>query len=430
MIRAIWPSYQNIPNGIPGSGTTTRDFVSFFLFWICSLPFIWPPVQKIRHLFTVKAFVAPTAGIALFIWAIKRAHGLGPIVHEPSRAQGSKLAWGIIGAIMSSIANFATLIVNNPDFTRFAQKPKNAFWPQLLTIPTGFAITSFIGIIVSSSSKVIFGTAIWNPLDLLSQFLNNASSGERCGIFLISAAFTLAQLGTNIAANSVSAGTDMTALLPRYINIRRGGYVCAIIGLVMCPWHLLSSSNNFTTYLSAYSVFLSSITGVIICDYYLIRKGYLELKSLYSVNPSLPYYYLSGWSWRAYLSYFCGILINIVGFIDAVGEPMPIGAVYIYRLNFFAGFVVSSLVYYLLCKLFPVPAVSKTWFESNDQADESFSAASTAGEEYDDEERSTGSDVPRGSKNIELHGRRREPRPWSVGLVTDEDTGSRQEGVP
>jgi NCS1 family nucleobase:cation symporter-1 len=127
---------------------------------------------------------------------------------------------------MSSIANFATLIVNDPDFSRFAKKPSNAFLPQLLTIPFGFAVTSFIGIIVSSSSKVIYGTAIWNPLDLLSQFLlDDASSAERFGVFIIATGFVLAQLGTNIAANSVSAGTDLTALLPRYLNIRRGGYI-------------------------------------------------------------------------------------------------------------------------------------------------------------------------------------------------------------
>jgi len=101
----------------------------------------------------------------------------------------------------------------------------------------GFAVTSFIGIIVSSSSTVIYGgEPIWNPLTLLSSFLDGANGAARFGVFIISFAFTLAQLGTNIAANSVSAGTDMTALLPRYLNIRRGGYICAIVGLAMCPW--------------------------------------------------------------------------------------------------------------------------------------------------------------------------------------------------
>jgi NCS1 family nucleobase:cation symporter-1 len=241
----------------------------------------------------------------------------------------------------------------------------------MITIPVGFAVTSFIGIIVSSSSTVIYGEAIWNPLDLLSKFLDEGGSGQRFGVFVIAMAFTLAQLGTNIAANSVSAGTDMTALLPRYINIRRGGYVCAIVGLAMCPWNLLSSSNNFTTYLSSYSVFLSSIAGVLICDYYWVRKGYLEVKELYDARKTGPYYYTWGCNWRGYTAYICGILINIVGFVDAIDVDhkynIPIGARYIYNLNFFVGFIISSGTYWLLSHFFPVPACADHWMEVGDE---------------------------------------------------------------
>lgn len=218
------------------------NFTSFFIFWLCSLPAIWFPVHKIRHLFTLKAYFVPPAGIAFFIWAIVRAHGIGPIVHQPATISGSALGWAVVQGIMSSIANFATLIVNDPDFSRFARKPRDALWSQFFTIPIGFAVTSFIGIIVSSSSTFIYGETIWNPLELLGYFLINPNNGDtangaaRFGVFIISFAFALAQLGTNIAANSVSAGTDMTALLPRYLNIRRGGYICAAVGLAMCPW--------------------------------------------------------------------------------------------------------------------------------------------------------------------------------------------------
>jgi NCS1 family nucleobase:cation symporter-1 len=111
MISSIWPSFENIHNGIPGSGTNTRDLVSFLLFWLLSLPAIWFPVHKIRHLFTVKAYVVPTAGVAFFIWAIVRAKGIGPIVKQPNTSHGSKLAWGMVTGIMSAISNFATLIV-------------------------------------------------------------------------------------------------------------------------------------------------------------------------------------------------------------------------------------------------------------------------------------------------------------------------------
>jgi len=205
----------------------------------------------------------------------------------------------------------------------------------------------------------------------LRYFSDDGGSGQRFGVFVIALAFALAQLGTNIAANSISAGTDFTALLPRFINIRRGGYLCAIIGLALCPYQFLSSSNNFATYLSAYSVFLSSIAGVMISDYYFVRRGYLGVKELYDARRSSPYHFTYGVNWRAYAGYFAGILINIVGFVGAVnGGNVPIGATYIYNVNFFAGFIVSAGVYWLLAKFFPVPACSDTWLEVGEHVEE------------------------------------------------------------
>ncbi|KAL2795075.1 permease for cytosine/purines, uracil, thiamine, allantoin-domain-containing protein [Aspergillus keveii] len=371
MIRAIWPSYNTIPNGIPeSSGVTTRDFVSFFIFWLLSLPALWFPVHQLRHLFTAKSIYSPIAAIAFFAWSISRANGLGPIVHQSHTAHGSTLAWAVVKALMSCMGNFAALIMNDPDFSRFARKPKDALWAQLFTIPIGFGITSFIGIIASSSSAVIFGgDAIWNPLDLLGRFLEGASSAERFGIFVIALGFAVAQLGTNISANSVSAGTDMTALLPRYINIRRGSYICAAAGLAMCPWHLVSDSNQFTTYLSAYSIFLSAIAGVMICDYYLVRKGYLIVRDLYSGDKHSAYHFYHGFSWQAYASYLSGILINIVGFAGAVGRDVPVGAQYIYNVNYISGFIVSFVVYYTLTRFFPLVAISDTWNEVDTDID-------------------------------------------------------------
>ncbi|KAK3324333.1 permease for cytosine/purines, uracil, thiamine, allantoin-domain-containing protein [Cercophora scortea] len=390
MIRSIWKSWDRdsttlINTFSADSGTTTVDYVSFFLFWFCSLPAIWFPVHKVRHLFTVKAYFVPAAGISFLIWAVVRAGGIGPIVRKPSTLEGSALAWEFVKGVMSSIANFATLIVNDPDFSRFAGKPRDAFWSQLFTIPIGFAVTSFIGIIVSSSSEVIYGEAIWDPLDLLEHFINDGGSGQRFGVFVISAAFALAQLGTNIAANSVSAGTDMTALLPRYLTIRRGGYICAAVGLAMCPYNLLTSSNKFTTYLSAYSVFLSSIAGVMCADYYVVRKGYLEVKELYDGRSTGPYYFTWGINWRAYAAYISGILINVVGFAGAVGTDVPIGATYIFNLNFFCGFIVSVTVYWGTCKLFPVPACSDRWMEVGDEIEDlrvAYDASQSGSQEF------------------------------------------------
>ncbi|ODA77855.1 hypothetical protein RJ55_06457 [Drechmeria coniospora] len=390
MIRSIWPSWDRteMPGPFPPGVSSTPDYVSFVIFWLCSLPAIWFPVHKIRHLFTVKAFFVPPAGVAFLVWVVVRAGGVGPIVQQGNTIHGSDLAWEFVKGVMSSIANFSTLIINDCDFSRFARKPRDALWSQLVAIPVSFAVTSFIGIIVSSSSTILFGETIWDPLNLLDMLLDGASSGQRFGVFVIAFAFALAQLGTNIAANSVSAGSDMTALLPRYINIRRGGYICALVGLAMCPYNLLTSANSFTTYLSAYSVFLSSIAGVMVADYYAIRKGFLLVRKLYDGRRTGPYFYTWGVHWRAYAAYVAGILINVVGFAGAVGAEVPAAATYIYNVNFFGGFLVSSLMYWGLCKIFPVPATSDRWMEVGEDSDVVHVAYDGQGDQDDDDDES------------------------------------------
>ncbi|KAM3454830.1 hypothetical protein MY3296_002808 [Beauveria thailandica] len=365
MIRSIWKSWDatKMPGSFGTSATNTPEYVSFIIFWLLSLPALWFPVHKLRHLFTAKAVIAPAGATAFLVWTLVRAKGAGPIIKQPSSLQGTDLAWEIIKGIMSSIGNFATLIANASDFTRFARKPAHAAWPQLVIIPTSFAITSLYGILVSSSSAVIYGEYVWNPVLLLGKFIDHGSSADRFGVFVIAFTLAFAQLGTNISANSVSTGTSLAALIPRYISIRRGSYICAIVGLAMCPYNFVGSSSKFTTYLSAYSVFLSSITGVIVADYYFVRKGFICVNDLYNARKTGPYYYTYGVNWRAYTAYICGILINVVGFAGEVGATVPKGASYIFQVNFFTGFGVSVGIYYALCKLFPVPATSKVWLE-------------------------------------------------------------------
>lgn len=361
MIRAMAPSFNNIPNGIPASGTTTRDFVGFFLFWFCSAFFLYPPVHKIKWLFSVKAIVVPIAGLFYFVWCIVKAKGLGPIVHQPAAIHGSERGWAWVAGIMSAMSNFATLVLNDSDFTRFARRPSDVYWSQALTIPFAFAVASFVGVITSSAAQVIYGEPVWSPLDLLGKFLDGASSAARAGVFFIALAFALATLGINIAANSISAGSDLTALLPKFLNIRRGQYLCAVVGLLIQPWNLLKDSSTFTNYLASYSTFLSSIIGVMLCDYYVVRKGYLDVGALYSGAKSGPYWYLSGVNLRAYAAYIAGICINVVGFAGSVGVGVPDAAQKMYHLNFFLGLLVAGASYYALCKVWPVGACGERW---------------------------------------------------------------------
>ncbi|KAJ3808423.1 permease for cytosine/purines, uracil, thiamine, allantoin-domain-containing protein [Lentinula aff. lateritia] len=369
MLRAMWPGIDNIPNGLPDSaGITTKEMLAFFLFWLISLPAIWFPLHQIRHLFTVKAIITPIAGLVFFVWCIVKAKGVGPIIRQPGTMHGSDLGWGMVTNLMSCISNMATLLTNAPDFASRSHSPSAALWPQLLSVPFTFAIVSFIGIIVSSSSQTIYGEAIWSPIDLLNMFLDNSPShATRFGVWFIAFAFIIAQVRvlseTNISANSISAGCDLTSLFPRFINIRRGGYIAAIVGYCILPWKLLASSNGFTSYLSAYSVFLSSIAGVMVTEYYFIRKGHYRVTDLYSTRRNGWYWYTYGFNYRAYVAYIAGILINVVGFAGATGRTVSIAATRIYEMSFFTGFGISMIVYLLLNWAFPVLGASQTFEE-------------------------------------------------------------------
>lgn len=359
-----------IPNGIKGSGTTTFQFLSYFLFCLFSLPAIYLRPQKVRHLFTLKAIVSPACGIALLVWTIKRAGGIGPIVHQKTTLTGSAHAWAFINSTMNALANFATLVINAPDFSRLAKTRHSSSWTQAISIPISFALTAIIGILVSSASTVMFNTTYWSPLDVMNEYVLGYTPGDRGGVFLIAFGFAIAQLGTNISANYISAGTDMTALLPRYINIRRGGFIAAAIAFAVCPWNFFTSSTNFTTYLSAYAVFLSSVAGVISSDYFWVRRGYLNVWHLYSNDPDSNYTYNRfGTNWRAYAAYILGIVPNIVGFAGACGATIPIGASYVYNLSYFAGYFTAFFSYALFCHLSPVKGApvrnitEKGWFE-------------------------------------------------------------------
>lgn len=121
------------------------------------------------------------------------------------------------------ISDFATLVCNASDFSRFAAKPKNAVWPQIIAIPLTFSLVSLLGVLVASATTLIYGSTVWSPLTMLDRTLSDDpyNSGNRAGVFFIMFCFIIAQLGTNIAANTISAGSDLTALAPRYITIRR-----------------------------------------------------------------------------------------------------------------------------------------------------------------------------------------------------------------
>ncbi len=122
---------------------------------------------------------------------------------------------------------------------------------QLFIIPTVFTLIGFVGIAVTSAGEVLYGETLWDPLKLIDRWDNRAAA------FFAAFSFFIATLGTNISANSLSAANDMTVLFPRYINIRRGQIICAILGgWALCPWEILATAPGFLTFMNGYALSL------------------------------------------------------------------------------------------------------------------------------------------------------------------------------
>ncbi|QLQ79027.1 hypothetical protein HG537_0B03740 [Torulaspora globosa] len=375
ILRSIFGNNLNsrIRDTIPSVNLTPFELICFIIFWVISLPFLWFPPHRLRHLFAIKSALTPVGALALLIWSVTKSRGklaLGSL-NGSSVMNSTATAWAAIRAIMSAMDNFSTLVLNAPDFSRFANTSKSSMWSQLIAIPVCFGVISLFGIVCVSAAYTVYGVNFWSPLDILSRYLDDYSSGDRAGVCLIAFSFLFDQLGANLSNNAIPAGTDMTALLPKFINIRRGAYICAAISLAICPWNLVASSSKFTTALSAYAVFLSAIAGVIFADYYIVRKGYVNIFHCYTNKPGSYYMYNKyGTNWRALVAYIVGIVPNFPGFIGSVGPVVPIGAMRVYYLNYVIGYLTAAITYLILVYYFPISGVpagikitDKVWLE-------------------------------------------------------------------
>lgn len=143
-------------------------------------------------------------------------------------------------------------------------------------------------------------------------------------------------------------------LVPKYISIRTGFFICAVISIVIQPWYLLKSAVIFISFLASYQIFLSAITGVLLCHYFVIARGFLKIPDLYTSDKKAAYYYQGGWNWRAYAAYVIGIIPNFYGFLNNMGVEAPLGVTRAYYFAYPIGLFVSFMVYWGLCWYWPV----------------------------------------------------------------------------
>lgn len=375
MISAIWPQFDNFPNHLPESGhVTSAELLCFFLFILIQLPLLWLHVSSLRYMFMAKTIIMPVFGLTLFIWALVAgkhsysllnslhisqgwtvhanlilAKGFGPTFSKPTRIiDGTPVVVVFFQCVTTAIGPKATLALNMPDFTRYAASSRHVVWCQAVGLIVLVTLCGVLGATVSSASEVIYGEVTWNPLQVARLWDNRAAQ------FFAGLCWSFAVIGTNISANTVSFSNDLSLWFPKYVNNRRGAYVCAVLGVCAVPWYIQYSAASFASFLNGYSLFLGSIAGIIVCDYWVCRSQHLKVSSLYVLKGS--HYYTMGVNPRAITAFIAGIVPNLPGLAAACGASgVPKGATYLYSLSWLVSISVAGLTYWLSWKLCPFP---------------------------------------------------------------------------
>ncbi|MBP1651197.1 MAG: nucleoside transporter family [Bacteroidetes bacterium] len=337
MLRLWIPALEQLPALFPASwGLATGPAICFILFWILNMYVVYLGIDSIKKLLVFKAIFLPVAALALLYWAIHAVNGgLGPILTQPSRFQNAGAFWAFfIPALTGMVGFWATLSLNIPDFTRYARSQQAQVKGQALGLPTSMTLFSFIGVVVTSATTIVYGTTIWDPVVLAGKFDNKIL------VSIAMIAVAISTLATNIAANIVSPANDFAHLNPAKISFRTGGFITGIIGILIFPWKLVADPGGYIfTWLVGYSSLLGPVGGIMIADYYLLRRQHLELDELYQHDGR--YSYANGYNRYALLALLLGVAPNIPGFLATIhviaADALPAWITGIYSYAWFVG---------------------------------------------------------------------------------------------
>ncbi|KAI7474177.1 uridine permease-like protein Fui1 [Hortaea werneckii] len=350
-IRAIWPSYLDIPNTIPTSvGASSQDLIAHFVFWSVQFPILLTPPHKLKWFFWFKSIVVISVSVATVIAMTQKAGGAGDIWKQEYQVHGSTRSWMIMSSMMSITGGWATMATNIPDFTRYLRKPEGIYW-QALFLPVIKLVVAMFGTICTSSAKVVYGEYIWDPLTLAAQWDGPAG---RCGAFFVGFAWVVAQIGTNLSANVISASNDLVNLFPKYVSIRRGVVVITVTaGWIMVPWKIVNSAQSLMNFMSGLAIFLCPIAAILSTDYWLVKKRAVDVPSLYRRRARYRYDY--GCNWRAAVAFLVSVSPNLPGMAQAVNPSISLsaGIEHVYDMYYLYGFASASFVYWGLSYAFP-----------------------------------------------------------------------------
>jgi NCS1 family nucleobase:cation symporter-1 len=331
MFKAIIPGWPTLL-GTGFAGHTTTQWLSFLLFWGLNVFIIYRGMDLLREVENWAAPFVLIMTVALLWWAVSSAHGFGPLLAQPGKfhAFGEFLPV-FVPSLTAMIGYWATLSLNMPDFTRFGRSQREQIVGQVVALPTTMSLFAAMGVMITSATAIIYGESIWDPVQLVARF----SSPVIVAVSMFTV--VVATLAVNIAANVVSPANDFANAFPRYVGFKTGGLIAGLLGIAIRPWRLLADPSGYIyTWLLGYSGGLGSIAGVLIADYWILRRRELSLEDLYLAQGIYR-----GWNWRAISATAIGCALAWGGLVVPPMRPL-------YDYAWFVGFFASGAAHLAL----------------------------------------------------------------------------------
>ena len=266
-------------------------WASFMFMWIFQLLIFQRGMDSIRKFID---FCGPAVYVVMFLlagWIVWKAgwDSLDLSLSDKVLTGGeSFVAMG--SAILLVVSYFAALLLNFGDFSRYARTERDMKVGNFLGLPVNFILFAIIVVIVTAGSAKVFGHMIMDPIEIVSKIDN------KWAVVLGSVTFIVATMGINIVANFVSPAYDFANLFPKHVDFKRGGLITSVLAVAVCPWIFVDSPKAITVFVSVFGAVLAPLFGVMVADFYLLKKQVLKVEDLYTMAPGGRYHYDGGWN--------------------------------------------------------------------------------------------------------------------------------------
>ena len=266
-------------------------WASFLFMWFFQLLIFQRGMETIRKFID---FCGPAVYVVMFMlmgWIIwKAGWDALDLTLTDKVLTGSQSVIAMVSAILLVVAYFAALLLNFGDFSRFAKTERDMKVGNFLGLPINFILFAIIVVVVTAGSAKVFGHMIMDPIEIVARIDN------KWAVVLGSVTFIIATMGINIVANFVSPAYDLVNLFPKHLNFKKGGLIASLLAVLVCPWIFVDSPKAITVFVSIFGAVLAPMFGVMIADFYLLKKQVVDVAQLYTMAPGGRYHYDGGWN--------------------------------------------------------------------------------------------------------------------------------------